>query len=99
MRIEISAAQLEALEAAAAGVLVRSRRRGEAYDHWRIESDDRSTKPVTRTASHLLARGLITQDPQPCNDGAIYAIVTALGRAVLDELADRGPDPKDPSSQ
>lgn len=86
----VSIAQLDALEAAAAGVLIQSQRRGETYPHWRIELDEDIFQLITRTADSLLARRLIRKGT-PRNDGSIAAELTETGRAILDDLASRTP--------
>lgn len=95
----VSLAQLEVLEAAAAGVLLQSQQRGYAYAHWRIEHDVDIYKPVTRTADSLLVRGLIAKGPtlqSPDGIPRIRAVVTDAGRALLDELASREPHTNQP---
>lgn len=89
MKIEISRAQLEALEAAKRGELSRP---DEKHEHWRIAGA--TTGPVrslavTPSARTLLARGFI-REAAPSN-GRITAIVTENGHAVLDEFASREP--------
>lgn len=85
-----SRSQLEVLEAAAVGVLVQSKRRGESYVHWRIEIDEDITKPVTRTADHLIARQLIAKG-EPRTGGAVPAVLTDAGSKLLADLHGRGP--------
>lgn len=92
-RPTVSIAQLDALEAAAAGVLVQSKRRGESYPHWRIELDEDIFELVTRTADSLLARGLIEKGVAR-DDGSVPAVVTEAGRAILADLASRSPHGK-----
>lgn len=77
----ISTAQGEALDAAEAGVLLQSKARGETYLHWRIALDEDTTKPVTRTADGLLARGLIRKGAAR-SDGKTPAELTDAGRAA-----------------
>lgn len=92
----VSIAQLDALEAADAGVLVQSQRRGETYPHWRIELDEDIFQLITRTADSLLARALIRKGT-PRSDDSVPAELTEAGRAILAELASRAPaaDPED----
>lgn len=89
-RPPVTRIQLEVLEAADAGVLVQSQRRGESYMHWRIEIDEDITKPVTRTADRLIARQLIAKG-EPRTDGAIPAVLTDAGRELLVDLHGIGP--------
>lgn len=93
-RPTVSRAQHDALEAAAAGVLIESKRRGETYLHWRIEIDEDICQTVTRTAESLRARGLIAKGA-PRADGSVPAVVTDAGRELLAELASREPARKD----
>lgn len=92
MKVEISLAQLKALEAAAAGKL-----HAHIDDHqitastlhvWRIDAG----RAVMLTANALLHRGLIAE-AAPLPDGRVPAVITELGQAVLDELASREPTP------
>lgn len=89
-RPTVSLAQLDALEAAAAGTLSRS---DVDYDYgtWRIDGDGPA---ITTTVASLLKRGLI-EESQPCAlDGQIPAILTDAGRELLADLASRTPPGK-----
>jgi hypothetical protein len=89
VRIDLTSAQVRALEAAAAGLLYRpAPGEGSHLGIWRI----RLGRAVTMSAFRLIDNKLIA-DGQPLASGAVPAIVTDLGYAVLDELASRGPNP------
>lgn len=93
-RPTVSIAQLDVLEAAAAGKLSRS---DTDYDlgTWRIDGDGPA---VTGSATSLLKRGLIEESP-PCDlDGRLPAYPTEAGHALLAELASREPARKDPDA-
>lgn len=88
----VSVLQLDVLEAAAAGRLALSQQHGESYPHWRIQLDDATTKPVTRTANGVLTRGLIAKgDRFTDDDPTVLArgVPTHAGRAILDDLRSR----------
>lgn len=93
----VSVAGLEAMEAADAGVLTYGQRRGETYAHWRIEIDADIWKPVTRTGGSLLARGLIAKGDAFHDEHGnehVRAVLTDTGRAILDDLHGRSPEPR-----
>lgn len=95
MRIDLSLAQLGALEAAAAGKLHRRiddrTITASTLGVWRIEGG----RAVMLSALHLLERGLIAEGT-PLPDGRILAVVTELGQALLYEVASREPQPTTP---
>lgn len=91
MKIGISRAQLEALEAAKRGELSRP---DQKHEHWRIAGGTTGyfgARAVTATARTLLARDFIREGE--ASDGRIPAVITENGLAVLDELASREPGP------
>lgn len=91
MKIDITGAQLEALKAAAAYRLWRpgeALRVGSHLGIWRIADGP----AVTISALRLIDKKLIIVGA-PDDHGSTLAFITELGQAVLDELADRGPDP------
>lgn len=85
IRIDLSRAQLETLEAAARDELTTD-------DHgapWRLADG----RPVTATAEVLLNRNLITARLVN-HKGDVHALITDLGLAVLEEFDNRAPAPK-----
>jgi hypothetical protein len=92
VKITISLGQLNALEAADKGTLRRGSLEhdraitGSRLGIWRIDGG----RAITISALILIDRGLIAEGPAN-PDGTIPAIVTGLGREVLDELASRQP--------
>lgn len=91
MRIDLTRAQVRALEAAAAFRLWRpgeALRIGSHLGIWRIADGP----AVTMSAFRLIDKKLITIG-EPDEHGSTLALITSLGQAVLDELASRGPNP------
>jgi hypothetical protein len=76
VKIGISSAQLDALEAAKRGQLTRPDTK---HEHWRLANG----AAVTATARTLLARGFILEGT--ASGGHIPAVITEHGQAVLDE--------------
>jgi hypothetical protein len=82
MKLHITAAELDVLEAAATGDICRPA----TVDGWLHVNGTN----VSRQAWALIQRGLLTETEPTA--GVVFATPTQEGRDVLTEIADRGPN-------
>jgi hypothetical protein len=90
VKIDISAAQLEALQAAKRGEIFGTSFSGTARLWLRQARPDDTPRAVTRTVWILIERGLM-QVGRTDDHGRFPVVLTEAGLAVLDELASREP--------
>lgn len=86
-RPAVSLAQLDALEAAAGGTVLR---RPDSTHWWDTEAGPDQGALLTVPVRVLLERGLLEEGP-PIADGMIPVVPTVAGHALLDDLTNRGP--------